>query len=49
MRQSSRAQVQSLFRSELMMYRLVVWSVIGWIAVCCAPYVYAVNDLVTWW
>ena len=48
MRQSPRAQVQSLFRSELVMYRLVVWSVIVWIAVCCAPYVYALNDLVTW-
>jgi hypothetical protein len=49
MRQSPRAQVQSLFGGELMMYRLVVWSVIVWIAVYCAPYVYALNDLVTWW
>jgi len=49
MRQSSRAQVQGLFGGEQMMYRLVVWSVIVWIAVYCAPYVYALNDLVTWW
>jgi hypothetical protein len=49
MRQSPRAQVQSLFGDESMMYRLVVWSMIVWIAFCCAPYVYALNDLVTWW
>ena len=43
-----RAQVQSLLGEQLMMYRLVVWSMITWIAVCSAPYVYALNDLVTW-
>ena len=26
-----------------MMYRLVVWSLIVWTAICCAPYVYAGN------
>jgi hypothetical protein len=49
MRQNPRTQVQSLFGGELMMYRLAVWSMIIWIAVYCAPYVYALNDLVTWW
>jgi hypothetical protein len=34
---------------ELIMYRLVAWTMIVWIAICCAPYVYALNDLVTWW
>ena len=29
-------------------YRLVVWSTVDWIAVCLAPYVYALNDLITW-
>jgi hypothetical protein len=48
MRQGPRAQAQSLFGGEPMMYRLVVWSMIAWIAICCAPYVYALNDLVTW-
>ena len=31
-----------------MRYRIVVWSAIGWIAVCLAPYLYALNDLITW-
>jgi hypothetical protein len=31
-----------------MRYRIVVWSAIAWIAVCLAPYLYAVNDLITW-
>jgi hypothetical protein len=48
MRHRQQAQAQSLFRGEVMMYRLVVWSMMAWIAVCCAPYVYALNDLVTW-
>jgi hypothetical protein len=31
-----------------MRYRIVVGSVIAWIAVCLGPYVYALNDLITW-
>jgi hypothetical protein len=31
-----------------MSYRLVVWSTVAWIAVCLAPYVYALNELITW-
>jgi hypothetical protein len=28
--------------------RIVLWSAIAWIAVCLAPYVYALNDLIAW-
>jgi hypothetical protein len=28
--------------------RIVIWSTAAWIAVCLAPYVYALNDLITW-
>jgi len=31
-----------------MRYRIVVWCAIAWIAVCLAPYLYALNDLITW-
>jgi hypothetical protein len=31
-----------------MRYGIVVWSTIAWIAICLAPYLYAVNDLITW-
>ena len=31
-----------------MSYRIVFWSAVGWIALCLAPYVYALNDLITW-
>ncbi len=31
-----------------MSYRLVFWSAVGWVALCLAPYVYALNDLITW-
>ena len=31
-----------------MSYRIVFWSAIGWVALCLAPYVYALNDLITW-
>jgi len=24
------------------------WAAISWIAVCLGPYVYALNDLITW-
>ena len=30
-----------------MSYRLVVWSTVVWVALCVAPYLYALNDL-TW-
>jgi len=29
-------------------YRTIVWSAIVWIAICLAPYLYALNDLITW-
>jgi hypothetical protein len=31
-----------------MKYRIITWATIGWIAVCVAPYVYALHDLITW-
>jgi hypothetical protein len=31
-----------------MRYGIVVWSAIAWVALCLAPYVYALNDLITW-
>jgi hypothetical protein len=31
-----------------MRYRIVVWGAIAWIVVCLAPYLYALNDLITW-
>jgi hypothetical protein len=31
-----------------MRYRVVVWSAIAWIAIWLAPYLYALNDLITW-
>jgi hypothetical protein len=31
-----------------MRYGIVVWGAIAWIAVCLAPYLYALNDLITW-
>ena len=31
-----------------MRYQIVVWSAIAWIAGCLAPYLYALNDLITW-
>jgi hypothetical protein len=31
-----------------MRYRVITWSAIAWIAVCLAPYFYALNDLITW-
>jgi len=31
-----------------MRYGIVVWSAIAWITVCLAPYLYALNDLITW-
>jgi hypothetical protein len=29
-------------------YQFIVWSAVVWVAVCVAPYVYALNDLTTW-
>jgi hypothetical protein len=31
-----------------MSHRIVIWSTVVWITVCLAPYVYALNDLITW-
>jgi hypothetical protein len=31
-----------------MRYRIVIWSAIAWVALCLVPYVYALNDLITW-
>ena len=31
-----------------MSYQIVFWSTVARIAVCVAPYVYALNDLITW-
>ena len=31
-----------------MKYRILASAAISWIAVCHGPYVYALNDLITW-
>jgi hypothetical protein len=31
-----------------MTYRVVTWATVAWLAVWLTPYLYAVNDLVTW-
>jgi len=31
-----------------MSYQIIFWSTVAWIGVCIAPYVYALNDLITW-
>jgi len=31
-----------------MSYQIIVWSAVAWVAICVAPYVYALNDLTTW-
>jgi hypothetical protein len=31
-----------------MKYRMITWTVITFIALCLGPYVYALNDLITW-
>jgi hypothetical protein len=33
---------------DQMKYHLIAWAAISWIVVCLAPYVYALNDLITW-
>jgi hypothetical protein len=30
-----------------MSYRFF-WGAVGWVALCLAPYLYALNDLITW-
>jgi hypothetical protein len=31
-----------------MSYQIVFWSTVVWLAICLGPYVYALNDLITW-
>ena len=31
-----------------MTYRIVTWAALAWIAASLTPYLYAVNDLITW-
>ena len=31
-----------------MSYQIVFWSTVVWLAVCLGPYIYALNDLITW-
>ena len=31
-----------------MSYQIAFWGTVAWIAVCVAPYLYALNDLITW-
>lgn len=31
-----------------MTYRFITWAAVLWIVVWLTPYVYAVNDLITW-
>jgi hypothetical protein len=31
-----------------MKYCILAWAAISWIAICLGPYVYALNDLITW-
>jgi hypothetical protein len=31
-----------------MRHQIAFWSAIAWIAVCFVPYLYALNDLITW-
>src|SRR5262249_35900298 len=35
-------------RRVVMKYRILAWATISWIAVCLGPYIYALNDLITW-
>jgi hypothetical protein len=34
--------------THIMSGRLVTWAAVAWIAVWLTPYLYAVNDLITW-
>jgi hypothetical protein len=44
---SSRATRQAKRRSA-MTYRIMTWAAVAWIAIWLTPYLYAVNDLITW-
>ena len=33
---------------RIMTYRTVTWAAVAWIALWLTPYLYAVNDLITW-
>jgi hypothetical protein len=33
---------------RIMTNRFMTWAAVAWIAVWLAPYLYAVNDLITW-
>src|SRR5215472_15387260 len=41
-------RLRSVNWGEAMSYRIVFWSAVGWVVLCLAPYVYALNDLITW-
>src|SRR6516165_6290603 len=43
-----RNDAASLSQLGAMSYRIVFWSAVGWVVHCLAPYVYALNDLITW-
>jgi len=34
--------------SRIMTGHIMTWAAVAWIAVWLAPYLYAVNDLITW-
>ena len=40
--------LRSVNGGKAMSYRIVFWSAVGWVVLCLAPYVYALNDLITW-
>jgi hypothetical protein len=44
----ARNDARSVNWEKGMSYRIVFWSAVGWVALCLAPYVYALNDLITW-
>jgi hypothetical protein len=33
---------------RIMTYRTMTWAAVAWIALWLTPYLYAVNDLITW-
>jgi hypothetical protein len=41
-------RLRSVNWGKVMSYRIVFWSALGWVVLCLAPYVYALNDLITW-
>jgi hypothetical protein len=40
-------RLRSVNGGKAMSYRIVFWSAVGWVVLCLAPYVYALNDLIT--